>query len=107
MKLLERTPNIDSWSTEGEKIENVKGHIKFSNVYFRYSTRPNVPVLRGLYLEIKPGQFAVLVQLYMGPETTSLNDLKHPKHPKPKLFLKYPKLILIVPEIIFGVFWIP
>src|ERR1044071_2768951 len=61
MNLLESTPRIDSWSTEGERIENVKGHIKFNNVYFRYPTRPNVPVLRGLNLEIKPGQYAALV----------------------------------------------
>lgn len=61
MKLLESTPKIDAWSTSGEKIENVKGHIEFSNVYFRYPTRPNIPVLRGLRLDIKPGQFAALV----------------------------------------------
>src|SRR5688572_28428814 len=61
MKLLGSTPNINSWSTNGEKIENVRGHIEFSNVYFRYPTRTNVPVLRGLRLEIKPGQFSALV----------------------------------------------
>ena len=61
MNLLESTPKIDSWSTEGERIENVKSHIKFNNVYFRYPTHPNVSVLRGLNLEIKPGQYAALV----------------------------------------------
>src|SRR5207253_275344 len=48
-------------SNNGEKIENAKGYIKFSKVFFRYPTRPNVSVLRGLSLEIKPGQFAALV----------------------------------------------
>ncbi|GBB93073.1 hypothetical protein RclHR1_02100022 [Rhizophagus clarus] len=61
MKLIESVPTIDSWSKDGKKIENVKGYIKFSNVHFRYPTRQNVPVLRGLDLNIKPGQFAALV----------------------------------------------
>ncbi|OLL23381.1 Leptomycin B resistance protein pmd1, partial [Neolecta irregularis DAH-3] len=37
------------------------GTITFNNVYFRYPTRPHVPVLRGLNLEVKPGQFVALV----------------------------------------------
>ncbi|RIA79822.1 ABC transporter type 1, transmembrane domain-containing protein [Glomus cerebriforme] len=61
MKLLESVPKIDAWSKNGEKIENVEGHIEFSKVCFRYPTRPNISVLRGLNLEIKPGQFAALV----------------------------------------------
>jgi ATP-binding cassette subfamily B (MDR/TAP) protein 1 len=61
MNLLESIPKIDAWSNNGEKIKNVKGHIEFTNVHFRYPTRQNVPVLRGLRLEIKPGQFAALV----------------------------------------------
>jgi len=38
-----------------------KGHIRFENVHFRYPTRPHVPVLRGLDVEIKPGQFCAFV----------------------------------------------
>ncbi|CAG8641514.1 15464_t:CDS:2, partial [Gigaspora rosea] len=61
MALLERVPNIDTWSQNGEKIKTVKGHIKFSNVHFHYPTRPNFLVLQGLSLEIKPGQNVALV----------------------------------------------
>ncbi len=61
MSLIESSPKIDTWSNDGNKIDVVKGHIKFSNVHFHYPTRPNVSVLRGLCLEIKPGQFAALV----------------------------------------------
>jgi len=61
IKLLESVPKIDTWSKSGEKLEDVKGHIEFTNVHFRYPTRPNTPILRGLRLEIKPGQFAALV----------------------------------------------
>ncbi|CAG8612827.1 7729_t:CDS:2 [Gigaspora margarita] len=59
--LLERVPTIDIWSKNGEKVETVKGHIKFSDVHFHYPTRHNIPVLQGLNLEIKPGQYAALV----------------------------------------------
>ncbi|RIA99696.1 P-loop containing nucleoside triphosphate hydrolase protein, partial [Glomus cerebriforme] len=61
LKLLESVPKIDAWSNNGEKIENVKGHIEFSNVFFHYPTRSNILVLRDFSLEIKPGQFAAFV----------------------------------------------
>ncbi|CAG8721928.1 10558_t:CDS:2, partial [Racocetra persica] len=61
MSIVERVPTIDAWSTVGKKIDKVEGHLKFTNVHFRYPTRPHVPVLRGLNLEIKPGQYAALV----------------------------------------------
>lgn len=60
--LLERVPAIDSWSQEGEDLpEDIKGNIEFSNVQFRYPTRPEVPVLRGLDLTINAGQYVALV----------------------------------------------
>ncbi|CAG8447136.1 15414_t:CDS:2 [Acaulospora colombiana] len=61
ISLIERTPTIDAWSQSGKRVEKVEGHIEFHDVHFRYPTRPHVPVLRGLSLEIKPGQFAALV----------------------------------------------
>ncbi|CAJ0754315.1 23090_t:CDS:2 [Entrophospora sp. SA101] len=56
--LLENKPNVEN---NGERVENINGHIKFIDVHFQYPTRPHVPVLKGLTLEIKPGQFAALV----------------------------------------------
>jgi len=61
ISLLERTPLIDSWSHTGKKMEKVEGNIKFTDVHFRYPTRPHVKVLRGLNIEIKPGQYGALV----------------------------------------------
>lgn len=60
-KLFERKPAIDPWSTDGERAENVEGHVEFRDVHFRYPTRPDVPVLRGLNITIKPGQYIALV----------------------------------------------
>lgn len=61
ISLLERTPSIDIWSRTGRKLEKVEGYVKFTDVHFRYPTRPHVRVLRGLNIEVKPGQYAALV----------------------------------------------
>ncbi|KAF0536907.1 multidrug resistance protein MDR [Gigaspora margarita] len=61
ISLLERVPVIDTWCQSGEKFKTVKGHIKFSDIHFYYPTRPGISVLRGLNLEVKPGQYAALV----------------------------------------------
>ncbi|KAI9884071.1 MAG: GTPase-activating protein [Watsoniomyces obsoletus] len=60
-RLLDRKPTIDTWSTDGEKVEHVEGNIEFRDVHFRYPTRPDQPVLRGLNLSVKPGQYVALV----------------------------------------------
>jgi ATP-binding cassette subfamily B (MDR/TAP) protein 1 len=60
-RLLDRKPEIDTWSQEGEPVESMEGHIEFRDVHFRYPTRPHVPVLRGLNFTIKPGQYVALV----------------------------------------------
>jgi ATP-binding cassette subfamily B (MDR/TAP) protein 1 len=59
--LLDRKPKIDAWSTEGKVLENMEGSIEFRDVHFRYPTRPEQPVLRGLNLTVKPGQYVALV----------------------------------------------
>lgn len=60
-RVMSRTPKIDTWSIEGKAPENVEGNIDFVDVHFRYPTRPMVPVLRGLNLSIKKGQYVALV----------------------------------------------
>ncbi|KAL2201015.1 P-loop containing nucleoside triphosphate hydrolase protein [Corynascus similis CBS 632.67] len=59
--LFDRKPVIDTWATGGEKLEAVEGSIEFRDVHFRYPTRPEQPVLRGLNLSISPGQYVALV----------------------------------------------
>jgi ATP-binding cassette, subfamily B (MDR/TAP), member 1 len=59
--LLDREPSIDPWSDEGDDIDDVDGNIEFRDAHFRYPTRPDVPVLRGLDLTVKPGQYIALV----------------------------------------------
>ena len=59
--LFDRKPDIDSWSPDGERISHMDGTIEFRDVHFRYPTRPEQPVLRGLNLTVKPGQYVALV----------------------------------------------
>ncbi|KAF8861956.1 putative Leptomycin B resistance protein pmd1 [Acephala macrosclerotiorum] len=59
--LFDRKPAIDSWSEDGAKLDGVEGHIEFRDVHFRYPTRPEQPVLRGLNLHVSPGQYIALV----------------------------------------------
>ncbi|KAG7290855.1 hypothetical protein NEMBOFW57_000860 [Staphylotrichum longicolle] len=59
--LFDRQPTIDTWAEGGEKVEATEGHIEFRDVHFRYPTRPEQPVLRGLNLSIAPGQYVALV----------------------------------------------
>ncbi|KAK9459522.1 P-loop containing nucleoside triphosphate hydrolase protein [Lipomyces oligophaga] len=60
-RLYEREPVVDAWSEDGQIMSDVRGDIEFKNVHFRYPTRMNVPVLRGLDLTVKKGQYVALV----------------------------------------------
>ncbi|CAJ2507030.1 Uu.00g082160.m01.CDS01 [Anthostomella pinea] len=59
--LFDRKPTIDTWSGDGDKLDVVEGTIEFRDVHFRYPTRPEQPVLRGLNLTVRPGQYVALV----------------------------------------------
>jgi ABC-type multidrug transport system fused ATPase/permease subunit len=59
--VIERTPDIDSMSNEGEQPEKVAGDICFKGVKFNYPSRPDVPVLQGLDLNIRHGETVALV----------------------------------------------
>lgn len=60
-QLFDRKPEIDTWSTSGETVQTCEGHLEFKDVHFRYPTRPQQPVLRGLDLSIPAGQYIALV----------------------------------------------
>lgn len=65
-KLADRKPQIDTWSEDGDRVsrsekDSIQGTIEFRDVHFRYPTRPDVPVLRGLNLQVQPGQYIALV----------------------------------------------
>ncbi|KAL1778304.1 phosphatidylcholine translocator ABCB4 isoform X1 [Sigmodon hispidus] len=59
--LFERQPLIDSYSREGLWPDKFEGSVTFNEVMFNYPTRPDIPVLQGLSLEVKKGQTLALV----------------------------------------------
>ncbi|XP_029414181.1 multidrug resistance protein 2 isoform X2 [Nannospalax galili] len=59
--IIEKVPEIDSYSTEGLKPNMLEGNVAFTGVMFNYPTRPNIPVLQELNLEVKKGQTLALV----------------------------------------------
>ena len=60
---------LDILEEEGEPILDgprtaalsFRGHIQYDEVHFTYPTRPEVPVLKGVSLEVRPGEKAALV----------------------------------------------
>ncbi|KAF9183970.1 Multidrug resistance protein 1 [Haplosporangium sp. Z 767] len=58
---IDRVPTIDSASPAGAKPENVQGHVVVRDVDFHYPSRPDVPILKKMNIEVKPGQTVALV----------------------------------------------
>ena len=63
LKLVDTKPviEVEQDNKDGKHLDSVDGHISFEDVHFRYPTRADVPVLRSLNLEIKPGSYVALV----------------------------------------------
>ncbi|KAK5999117.1 ABC multidrug transporter atrC [Cladobotryum mycophilum] len=59
--IIDRKSAVDSLSDEGEKIQGFQGDIKLRDVHFAYPSRPDVPVLRGLDLDIPANKTTALV----------------------------------------------
>ncbi|KAJ2780131.1 hypothetical protein H4R18_003635 [Coemansia javaensis] len=60
--IIDRVSPIDPLDTEhGIKVERIRGDISFRDIHFSYPSRPDVPILRGFNLEIRPGQKVALV----------------------------------------------
>ncbi|MFP2961592.1 ABC transporter ATP-binding protein [Myxococcus sp. 1LA] len=57
-ELLDREPAIGAG---GDQLTDLRGHVQFRGVHFAYPTRPDVPVLQGLDLELRPGEVVAVV----------------------------------------------
>ncbi|XP_072365307.1 ATP-dependent translocase ABCB1-like isoform X2 [Scyliorhinus torazame] len=59
--LFERVPIIDSYGTDGLTLDKFNGNLKFSNVHFRYQSRPDITVLEKLSVKVGKAQTLALV----------------------------------------------
>ncbi|KAJ8354419.1 hypothetical protein SKAU_G00219860 [Synaphobranchus kaupii] len=59
--LLQQKPEVDIHSEDGEKLTDCVGDIEFRDVHFAYPMRPDMNVLQGLNVSVKPGQTLALV----------------------------------------------
>ncbi|EYC19306.1 hypothetical protein Y032_0024g1008 [Ancylostoma ceylanicum] len=58
--MLQEEPRIDGMTTNGKKPK-LSGSVTLNNVYFKYPERPDVPILHGLDVSVKPGETLALV----------------------------------------------
>ncbi|BFZ23923.1 hypothetical protein BsWGS_26962 [Bradybaena similaris] len=59
--ILDQIPKIDVYSADGVIKSHISGDIQLKDVQFSYPTRPEVEILKGVNLHVKPGQTAALV----------------------------------------------
>lgn len=61
MMLLNKEPAIDNLSKDGDCPDQFDGNVTFERVKFNYPSRPDVPILQGLNLNVKKGETLALV----------------------------------------------
>lgn len=61
LKVINRKSKIDSMSDKGLKPPSLEGDIEFKNVKFKYPNRPELSILNGLNIRVRPGQVNALV----------------------------------------------
>ncbi|XP_075683423.1 ATP-binding cassette sub-family B member 5-like isoform X1 [Rhinoderma darwinii] len=59
--LFNREPAIDSYTLQGEKLDNCQGNLELHEISFNYPSRPDVPVLQNLSVTICSGQTVAFV----------------------------------------------
>ncbi|XP_030045116.1 antigen peptide transporter 2 [Microcaecilia unicolor] len=71
---LDRKPEVP---TEGVlKPQSLKGHVQFKNVSFSYPSHLDVPVLKSVSFELRPGKVTALVGPSGGGKTTCISLLE-------------------------------
>jgi ABC transporter fused permease/ATP-binding protein len=58
-ELVDRAPAIPP--SGGERLASVRGQLEFKDVRFAYPTRQDVPVLKGIRLDVAPGEVVAIV----------------------------------------------
>uniref|UniRef100_A0A4W5MLM7 Bile salt export pump n=1 Tax=Hucho hucho TaxID=62062 RepID=A0A4W5MLM7_9TELE len=75
-QLLDRVPKISVYSNEGDKWPDFRGNLEFIDCKFTYPTRPDIQVLNGLNVSVKPGQTLAFVGSSGCGKSTSIQLLE-------------------------------
>uniref|UniRef100_A0A8D0VSL8 ATP binding cassette subfamily B member 11 n=1 Tax=Sus scrofa TaxID=9823 RepID=A0A8D0VSL8_PIG len=75
-QLLDRRPAIRVYSSAGERWDNFQGQIDFVDCKFKYPSRPDVQVLNGLSVSVRPGQTLAFVGSSGCGKSTSIQLLE-------------------------------
>ncbi|CAD5212275.1 unnamed protein product [Bursaphelenchus okinawaensis] len=59
--IIDRKPSLDCCTEKGIKLPKVEGRITFSDIYFRYPSRPEVPIVSGVSFDVEAGHTVALV----------------------------------------------
>ncbi|XP_050216410.1 ABC transporter B family member 21-like isoform X2 [Mercurialis annua] len=60
-KVINTKPEIDTYDTDGLKLEEIRGDIEFKDVFFSYPSRPHEQIFRDFSLSIPSGTSMALV----------------------------------------------
>ncbi|NWJ02935.1 MDR1 protein, partial [Crypturellus undulatus] len=75
-KIINKKRLIDSSSREGYKPDKIIGEIEFRNIHFKYPSRPDVTILKGLNLKVQTGKTIALVGASGCGKSTSIQLLQ-------------------------------
>uniref|UniRef100_UPI0037E85483 bile salt export pump n=1 Tax=Semicossyphus pulcher TaxID=241346 RepID=UPI0037E85483 len=79
---IDREPEIDCFSEEGRKLDEVKGDIEFHNVSFFYPSRPEVKILDDLSMQVKAGETTAFVGPSGSGKSTTIQLIQRFYDPK-------------------------
>ncbi|CAI9093012.1 OLC1v1028409C1 [Oldenlandia corymbosa var. corymbosa] len=68
-------PSSNQFVSEGSQLQRLAGHIQLSDVSFRYASRPTVPVLQHINLDVYPHESVAIVGLSGSGKSTLVSLL--------------------------------
>ncbi|KAJ0388856.1 hypothetical protein P43SY_010330 [Pythium insidiosum] len=74
--IIDRVPEIDSTSTNGDKLPHVHGDIHFKGIAFAYPSRPDAQIYKNYSLSIASGQTVALVGASGSGKSTAISLLE-------------------------------